>query len=222
MFPFPLSHFAQAKGIPPSGEFIRSKAGTSNASTYFDTAVPIGAAYENRWIVVCMHTHISSGVTGTISCTIGGVAATKVIARDNTVGAAAMFIRNVPTGTTVDYILDQASGVFPVGGSALYVLRDLRDGIAEDAKTTNKTSSGAISATLSVSKGALVLGSVGERGPTAWAWSGATELWDATVHSSRLSGALGITDAVGSKTLTATPTGSLSTGSGDLLAASWR
>lgn len=232
MFPFPISHFA-AGGIPPTVEFIRTKVNVKNLSDITDTAVPIGDAYDERWVVFCVHAGSNSVGIGNLTATIGGVAATRLLERHNGVGdgGAAMFIRKVSTGTTVTCAATVDSGYFHFGGGSTYVLRDIKSEIPESSfiDTDYGTS---YSGSLNVSKKSVVIADVAgwTNVASTWAWSGSlgvTEQFDEVIctqaNSLRGTGAITTATATGSKTVTATSSIAMSSANAeaDLLAASW-
>jgi hypothetical protein len=91
---FPLMPRISAHFAAPGLSFTASFNTSNNYTTTTWTAVSIGAAAPNRFVIVSLHT--DPGTVTPTAVTIGGVSATLLQANDG----VGLFIALVPTGTT--------------------------------------------------------------------------------------------------------------------------
>ncbi len=229
MFTFPIGHFS-GKAKDASVEFIRTKINSTNQKSITDASVPIGDEYAERWVVFVLHAGSNGNVAGTNSCTIGGVAATKLLSRETGYGGCGMWIRKVPTGTTVTCVAT-TSGNMQYSGGSTYVIRDIKSETPVDSSITSTTASSS-TINLNVSAGGII---IGDRGgwtniSSSFNWSGTsnlTEQYDANLSGSndlRCSGATGsfITDDTNLSITSACTTSFISGANADFMAISMR
>lgn len=204
----------------PELSFIGSTPSTTNQQTHTFTNHNIGAAAGDRLVIVvaCFNQSNSSSVT----CTIGGVAATKV-RQDANGGLAgcAIFYRNVPSGTSADIVVTTASGSINTLRIGVWRLVGQSSDIPADDNGTNGVNS-VLSANIDVPARAVMVAGFHVAAGGSCTWSNATERFDNTDNNLLGTGA-DHTNATDSdqdgRTITATATASQRAG---LSIASWR
>jgi hypothetical protein len=99
---------AAGRVVPATISFTDSLLDTNTLTTYTESGRAIGTAHSTRQVVACFSSQINSGNDPTVvSVTIGGVAATLVVA-SATLGSTPgnwMYKAAVPTGTTADVVI---------------------------------------------------------------------------------------------------------------------
>lgn len=228
---FGLGFVAGAAGgeLPPVEGTYRASAAASSISN-----VDIGAASASRLVVV-VGTELTTSAQGTLSCTIGGVAATK-IRELKSVGVngsvwqcLSMFALFVPTGTTATCALTNTGGTVNRIHMAVWTI-DNATSIAPDTSgltdLSKMTSGGAKTVTLNdVKDNSFVI----DYGHT-YTSAALTHTWSApvvtdfnTVFSSTSRSSGGHVDEAtgGDKTYTNTLSSTTSLSSGGLMAAAW-
>ena len=146
----------------PSIAFLGSNSSTTNTtSSYTFSSQSLGAAASDRKIFVCasMSAHTVAALTfGTV--TVGGVTATQLIAADtypspHDLHPMAIFVADVPSGTTGDIVLNVGSGSAANCGIALY--RATACGEMFDSGSIEGSGSSSKSVTVQTPKGGFVL-----------------------------------------------------------------
>lgn len=176
----------------------------TNGASYTVSGASLGAAASDRYIVIIVSSVSTSGVNSVSSATIGGVSATEVISQSSNPIALAMFIANVPTGTTGD-IVANFGATSDYHSIAVWSVSGLDSTTAVDSDGNTTASTGV---TMTSLDGGVVIGGIFSADPVAVSWSGASEDYETTIDSGlrEISGASGSTMAAG-VTLTPTLTG---------------
>lgn len=155
----------------------------SDLTTYTFSTQAISTAASNRKVAVI--TYANAGTAATVSSmTIGGVSATQVIGVQSGNKTGAIWIADVPTGTTADVVVTWSAGrvrcaiiVFAIYGTFSSTAYDTGSDITMVA--------GAMSDTMNCPAGGVILAGIGDLAGgshTATAWTNLTERADAT-HS---------------------------------------
>jgi hypothetical protein len=199
-------HICYAGGPPLILTYLGSQQNTSgDGSTH--PGMNFGPANPKRYLIAAI---AYSSLTAITSVTIGGVAATQLVAVVSSFQNArsAFFIAAVPTGTSGDVTVNAGSG--GVSSVALYSVINLQSPTA--VATTSSFGSSPLSMSLNGTNGGFILASAymsGSPGVTA-AWTGLTTVdlnlrfaSDAAHHSA---GQLIVTSS-GSKSLSVTLSG---------------
>lgn len=170
-----------------TGSFVGTNQNLGSASTYTFTAQSIGAAPaagERRFICVVAGTG-RAGTAATLTMTIGGVTATKIIegrATGTNWATSTYFFLEVPTGTTANIVLTLSGNTGDRAGIVVYRIITTGDDLV--VYNTAVVSSGT-NATLSVSVesgGFVIAGGYINGYSTGYTWSGATENSDFTIE----------------------------------------
>ncbi|MFZ1301126.1 MAG: hypothetical protein WAQ27_00905 [Candidatus Microsaccharimonas sp.] len=119
--------------------FLQGAVSGTGLTTYTFTAQNLGAAADDRYIIVCASSRKGGSVATSIaSVTVGGITATQVVQATTTStnsSVAGIYIAAVPTGTTgdvvVNFIVNQTRA-----GIALYRATDINP-IATFTSTSN-------------------------------------------------------------------------------------
>jgi hypothetical protein len=179
---FPLMPSPCVQFAAPSLSFTASFNTSNNYTTTTWTAVAIGAAAPNRYVIVSLHT--DPGTVTPTAVTVGGINATLLQANDG----IGLFIALVPTGTTANITITfsglsgrHAIGVWSVTG----LTRPTPVGVK--AAGTGL----AASCSLAVPHGSAVVAAVSHAGGTGVTWTGGvSEQFDvANGNPLRMSGA---------------------------------
>lgn len=186
--------------------FTDSAVDATNLTTYTFTAKNIGAAASNRKVVIGVF-GITGGSTAVSSLTVGGVSAGQVVASytsGSAEGTGALWIADVPSGTTGDVVVTFAGGALScgIGVWALY-------GAAASVTDSGLSTTDPMTDTLNVSAGGAVIALAGAITVTAtYTWTNVTENFDGAVEGAETySGASITTSSAGTLAVTATPTG---------------
>lgn len=172
----------------------------ANNSTYTFSAVAIGTAAADRYVIVGFYTRaFDTTETDITSVTIGGVSAAEAAFITNLEifggstqvwDCSTVYIANVPTGTTADvvvtynntqlrcgYVIGTSNGINPTPTDTLTDAPDGTGGVTAGG-TIDVASSGII----------FAISGTADSSSTA-TWTGATEINDSDVESSSFSGA---------------------------------
>jgi hypothetical protein len=189
MIPATFGNAAGATGGvgPPVLEYIGENGLNSKVSSATFTAEPIGDAAADRLVVVGV-TSKSNGA-GSFSCTIGGVAATKVEEEYSNVKAnTAIFALEVSAGTTADIVITSTinQNHFGIG---VYKLTGLASPTKKASNSQYTSGTGTAAADLNVDSGDVIVGFVSIDSSTAnqISYAGLTEDYDA-VHGKQCGG----------------------------------
>ena len=147
----------------PSIAFVTSNSSTTNTtSSYTFSSQSLGAAASDRKIFLCasMSAHTVATLTfGTV--TIGGVTATQLVASEtypdpHNLHPMAIFVADVPSGTTGDIVLNVGSGHSANCGIAIYRATACGE-MFDSGSIKGNASGGGLSVTTQVPKGGFVL-----------------------------------------------------------------
>lgn len=173
-----------------------------DASSYTLSGTSLGAPAADRYIVAVVWTDAVAGSISISSVTIGGVSASLVTSASTSGTVLAMYIANVPTGTTGD-VVASFSATSDDHHIALWALTGLTSTTPID--TDSNTSNAALTMTSEV--GGVIIGAAWAADPITYTWSGATENYDSNYIATRTaSGASGSTTAT-STIIDPTPSG---------------
>lgn len=213
-------------GVPvvnPTMSYVSSNSSTAGSDPVTFTAQSIGTADATRKIIVAVGW--SSAADQTISSmTIGGVSAAQVVATDTSSGSggAAIWIADVPTGTTGDIVIDWSGSVARCA-IAVYRVVNLTSSTATDTDTATSASSGVISVsacTIPANGFAIASVSCIDGSGGTFTWSGITEDTDQNLASQSFHSTASKT-ATGSETPTIQATGTAGGSRSCLCAAAW-
>lgn len=155
-------------------DYITALSDTVGRTTYTFNSTSIGAASNNRLVVVCAS--IAATANRTInSMTIGGTSATSVVSSASNVLGTAIFALLVTSGTTAN-ISFTASGACLSGAIHVFTLKGLSSQTAIDTDTT--VAAAVNSLTLTTNYGSLVV-AIGQGGTG----SGAFLSWDSPLST---------------------------------------
>lgn len=230
-FPQPFFSPVVAAGVTPvdiafvPGSDLKD---TSNQTTYNFADVPFGAADAGRWLVV--HIHGANNDRTVNSVTIGGVSASRVtdgvndaetVVSDPASVVGALWIANVPTGTSGTVSITWSGGQARTA-IALFRMTGNSGAQASQVATDTGTSGTDLSASLTIPSNGGGIGGVGVNtpdSPRTFTWTNLTEQYDEEVGegNNSYSGALSL--ASGTATRTATASGSFV--QGVLVLAAW-
>jgi len=147
----------------PSIAFVTSNSSTTNTtSSYTFSSQSLGAAASDRKIFLCasMSAHtVATLAFGTV--TIGGVTATQLVASEtypdpHNLHPMAIFVADVPSGTTGDIVLNVGSGHSANCGIAIYRATACGE-MFDSGSIKGNASGGGLSVTTQVPKGGFVL-----------------------------------------------------------------
>lgn len=180
--------------------------GTSGGATKTFSGVSIGTAAANRYVMVIAGDDAAEAVTG---LTIAGNAATEVYSATQAgVSGQAVYILNVPTGTTADIAVTYNAD--PGTGNWVAVWTDVDvDTTIVDSVENEQAGTGNPSVTISTAATGFVLANVNHNndGASSITWTNATEDYDTAYRfDSRSSGANAAATG-GNITITATRSG---------------
>lgn len=170
-----MPHWFYSDLSPVSLTFQDSdQATTANATTHTFSAMGIGTASDDRYVVACFMWGSNSGSSFS-SATIGGVSADVVGSEAENAGTGVntiIVMANVPSDATADVVLT-VSANSTVWGCKTYSLT----GATEASSTANSTANNP-TASMSCDGGGAILGNaaagLGAGAPTA-SWTGITE-----------------------------------------------
>jgi hypothetical protein len=193
---FPLMPRISAHFAAPSLSFTASFNTSNNYTTTTWTAVAIGAAAPNRFVIVSLHT--DPGTVTPTAVTIGGISATLLQANDG----VGLFIALVPTGTTASIAI-AFSGASTRHAIGVWSVTGLSRATPSGVKAAGTGL--AASCSLALPQGAAVVAAVSHAGGTSVTWTGGlTERFDgANGNVMRMSGASAAGLSAASLTLTA-------------------
>lgn len=214
--------FVRRKRLVPATITWASSAVDTGDRTVYDQAAFQGlsissapAAGETRHVVV--HAFGADAAGGTISCTgltIGGSAATSVVAINASTRSASIWIRELNTGTTAN-IFPTFSEAIECAALIVWALYNLSSATAVNTQVNTGVGTDAFPALTNSANGVAVWGYGGQTNLSTWTWSGGpTERADQTVESPVSHTGADSTTSGTSITATATPSdgGTLGTG----------
>lgn len=173
-------------------------ADSTDGSSFSFASQAFGTARNDRYIAVAFHGVNTTAVRTVSSVTIGGIAATQVVATSNN-GATfketcEMWIAPVPTGTTGTVaitfsgtILLCSIGVWALYGVANATPTDTGSSAADPFNDVINVNAGGVLVSYAVCAGSVAV-------PT-FTWTNLTERFDATTEASSFSGHSGASDA---------------------------
>lgn len=146
------------------------RATSTNQATFTATSVPFGDESPRRWIIVAFRCgNLTGNLTAPTSCTIGGVAATKIF--EDPVGIALthrqVWIAHVPTGASGTITVNRAANMT---GQVLNVWAayDLQSAVEVDAKVSSAANPASVSLTVSAGGIAIAFTDGTSAGPFTW------------------------------------------------------
>lgn len=170
--------------IPPSSSVVATFTGhaenTANQTTYTFTTQPFSTAAAGRLIVVGF-VGTGTGPFSISSVTIGGVAATLVVAQafSGSNASAEFWQATVPTGTTGTVAVTWSTGISNcgIGIWALY-------GARTTPFDTGSSTASPMSDTLNIASGGAALGIAGSLSQTStYTWANLTERFDTAIET---------------------------------------
>lgn len=151
-----------------------------NNNTYTFTGHGIGTADPTRWIFVMVGTGgVDAGILTSVTCTIGGTSATKIMELSDGVDQhAAIFALLVPTGTTATIVvaLSHTTGRIEIQPMAVYTERVGDIKIVEN--NSQETANGDSSYTIATDPIGAVIGLFTSQANNSVVWTGLTESID--------------------------------------------
>lgn len=158
-------------GYPVEATLTDHAYNPADQTSYSFASQSFGVAADNRHVVVCVGGLAGAGARSVSSMTIGGVAATKVVEIALNAVACAIYIANVPTGTT-----GTVSVTFnaPMVRAAIAVYRVVFIGSAVAHDTATNVGDPA-SVNIDVPAGGVGIGFSINANITSVIWSGLTE-----------------------------------------------
>lgn len=188
--------------------FLQTADSATDATEYTFASQNLGAAASDRAIIVGVHARKLGGAVS-VAVTVGGVSATSVVTQwggDSNDNVSALFIAEVPTGTTGDVVVTFGAGVLRCGIGMWRAT-----GIDTTAFDTGVSVVNPMSTTIDIEAGGVAVGAstvTGNTGSTAW--TGLTEVYDQFIaaEAAKMSGAHdSFVSAETAWTVTATDTG---------------
>lgn len=203
---FPLMPTSGTNYSLPSLQFVTSVTTSANNTTYTFSAVSIGTAASDRFVVATVHGHHASSIVMT-SATIGGVAAT-ILAQNY---ATTIIMAYVPTGTTADVVVT-FSGLEGRCSISIYSLTGRSLDYVVDAKTSQFTTAAGSVTIVPTHTDCVVVAASTFESSSAVAWTNATEAFDALAESGTVHSSAYVSTAVnGNLTVTCTGSANLAT-----------
>ena len=181
---------AGAATAPPSLSYrthAETQAGGISATF---TSQDIGTAASNRFVIVAVLAGSTGGSANTIaSVTVGGTALTLAKSQfdSGNFHAAAIFIGNIPSGTTATIVASLTSGSssrWGIGVWAAYALNSITP-----TATNGGTSSGTLTLDTNVQAGGIVTGVIFSNSGGTTTWTGLTKRYDSNAINGESSGA---------------------------------
>lgn len=163
--------------------FLQEAHSTSDLTTYTFSAQALGAASADRYIIVTAAGRKAGASTTISSITVGGVTATIVVQRTNTItntAVSGIAIAAVPTGTTGDVVVTFGAGMARCG-IALWAVT----GLASDTPTdTDSSVATAPTVNLDVVAGGFAIGCAYDSASVGASatWAGITEQYDNQIN----------------------------------------
>ncbi len=180
---FPLMPTPNIAYSTPTLSFITSSTTSANNTTYTFSALSMGTAASDRYIVATVHGHHASSIVMT-SATIGGVAAT-ILAQNY---ATTIIMAYLPTGTTADVVVT-FSGLEGRCSVSIYSLTGRALGYIVDTETSQFTTATGSVTVVPTHTNCVIVAATTFESSSSVTWTNATEAFDAlsesgTVHSS--------------------------------------
>ncbi len=160
-------------------QFLQTANNTADQASYTFSSQNLGVANAERYIIATIHSRKAGAAMTIDSVTIGGVSASIVVQKTNTVvnsNVVAIAIAKVPTGTTGDVVVNLSTTVLRC---AINLYRAV--GIIPTAFDSDESGATNPAVTLDVPRGGLVIGAGVDT--NAATWTGLTEDIDATVET---------------------------------------
>lgn len=159
-----------------------SGSSASNLIEYTFSTLDFGTAAANRFLIITLALRkqdAADDITGT-TVTIGGVSATKVAMSHviNEKETTAIYIANVPTGTTGDLVVSIGTFLDCMGYGLWRTV-----GISATPTDTDNNRSDDPAVSLDVLAGGIIVGVVFNMAGTTVSWTGLTEGYDATIET---------------------------------------
>lgn len=175
-----LAGFAGTPAGPPATVVnTASASSTSDLTSYSFAAQSLGTAAAGRRIVVGVTTADNSA-NSISSVSIGGVAATPVVAAQNgTSCLAGLFILQVDAGTTATIDVVFANATFRCG-IGIWAVYDLQSSAATD---TGSSAADPMTDTLDIQAGGVAIGVATAFTIASVVWTNLTENYDAVIES---------------------------------------
>lgn len=165
---------------PFSLTFVTSASDATDLTEYTFSGQSFGdepGAADTRYIIVGAGGRAGSNLTVS-SATIGGVAATVVIASGATNAPAAIFIAEVPTGTTGDVVVTYSGAGMVSSAIGIWRMINPISSTATDTASDITPASGVLNLDLDVTAGGAAVGFTASRGADTTTWAGMTEAFD--------------------------------------------
>lgn len=171
---------------PVSGAYITNAVSSSNLASYTFSGLSIGSASADRLVVVIAAGLKSLVAVTSTSCTIGGVAATSIVATAAPGGsgiALGMYQLLVPTGTTANVVVG-FSTTMDRGCVAVYTLSSYLSAVPIGTSKNEGTANPSTSIQVATQGGFTIAGGYNiNNGNITWA-GGLTENFDVAVEAS--------------------------------------
>lgn len=168
--------------VDPLYTYIGNSEDATDTSTYTFSSESLGAADDNRYIIVAINSRKAGGYTSISSVSIGGVSATEVMqdtnANTNT-DVSGIFIAKVPTGTTGDIVVTFGA---TMARCSLDVYRSTHL-IDEYAHDYNSAQQDDPSDGIEVMARGFVICTANTNGSTSVTWTGADEDSDSDIET---------------------------------------
>jgi hypothetical protein len=203
-------------GDVSGGQYETNAVDTSNtASSYTFSSQDIGTADADRQVIVSTVTGGGASGINFSGVTVGGVTANQLLYLEgNDNNDVAFWVANVTTGTTADVVVSVTGGTMEKCGIGIWTINSATGLSVYDSYTEAATSS-TPSGSVSCPANGIVLavsGVQGSAGVCTISYTGATEVFDATIESGANASHAGTYDEYSTaQTVTITATASAAT-----------
>jgi hypothetical protein len=196
--------------------YVTTASQASSATTTFTfTGISIGTADTNRWVIVAVGYGVAGPASAVSSVTIGGNAATLLVATASSAASQAVGIFGIKltTGTTTNVVVTFSAALAVGGGVFCSTYRALNlTTLAANASATWISSKSATNLNVTGSAAGFVVGVSGDNDTTGSSWTGLTQNFGANIGSSSWGTSASTNFSVGgAKTISATLTGGTGT-----------
>lgn len=166
--------------------FLQSASSTANATSYTFSAQNTGSAAADRYILVAPSGRKAGAAGADPSVSVGGNAATKIVARWTAVTNSTfvgLYLVALPTGTSDDVVVDFGASTMARAAIIMWRLDDLASATASD---TDSNGNQAPTATIDVPTDGCAIAAASTSGNGTCAWTNLTERDDGVVESAMI------------------------------------
>lgn len=189
MFPGLFNPMLFSGDATRSYQYQTTSSNTSDASSYTFSAQTVGIASSSRTVVVACNTRRSSGGSElSPTVTVGGITATICAnsqqIQDSGRNASTIFVAEVPSGTTADIVVNWGLSTNRCG---IYVwsLYNMSNVVSYTSNTSSLLNPGNMNLTVE-SDSIIIATAMASGAPTAFDWTGVTEISENVIESGLL------------------------------------